>query len=437
MAIDWLKWEAKNTGQHIRHQGNDSEKLIGMKRIPVDGFCRDTNSVYEFQGCILHGHRCWMTKKHNGVNPVNGKSLDDLYQRTRDKIQYIKDQGYNVMEMWKCQWQASIKRDSELSRFIENRKRSCDGLVTMTEDQILTAVMDEKLFGALEVDLHVPDDMKSQLAEMPPIFKNIEVSRDDIEDHMKTYAEERNVMNQPRKSLIGSIYGEKVMVISPLLKWYVEHGLKVTQIHQVVEYKPATCFQKFGEQVSEARRAGDGNSSYGKTVMMSPIPDRILWCYGEYQPLYETIRGVEFRAGLPILDTLDPEQRNLIIIDDLMDETDQRMASLFTKKSHHRNISVMYIVQNLFHKGKYHRTISLNAHYMVLFKNSRDVSHIYSIAQQMFPRNTTYMLQAFAAATSEKPHGYLLIDMKQQTVDRLRLRSHIFPGEKQTVYLDE
>jgi hypothetical protein len=40
-----------------------------------------------------------------------------------------------------------------------------------------------------------------------------------------------------------------------------------------------------------------------------------------------------------------------------MDEADQRVASLFTKKSHHRNISVMYIVQNLFH----HRTISLNA----------------------------------------------------------------------------
>jgi hypothetical protein len=39
----------------------------------------------------------------------------------------------------------------------------------MTEDQILTAVMDEKLFGALEVDLHVPDTMKSKFAEMPPI----------------------------------------------------------------------------------------------------------------------------------------------------------------------------------------------------------------------------------------------------------------------------
>jgi hypothetical protein len=54
MAINWLEGEAKNTGQHIRHQDNDSEKLIGMKRLPVDGFCRDTNTVYEFQGCIWH-----------------------------------------------------------------------------------------------------------------------------------------------------------------------------------------------------------------------------------------------------------------------------------------------------------------------------------------------------------------------------------------------
>ena len=71
--------------------------------------------------------------------------------------------------------------------------------MTMTEDQILTAVMDDQLFGALEVDIKVPDHLNPTFAEMPPIFKNIEVTRDDIGDHMKTYAEERNVMNQPRK----------------------------------------------------------------------------------------------------------------------------------------------------------------------------------------------------------------------------------------------
>ena len=112
-----------------------------------------------------------MTQKHNGVNPVNGKNLDDLYHHTKEKIQYIKEQGYNVVKMWECQWCASIKRDPELSRFIEHRKRPCDGLVTMTEDQLLAAVLHDQLLGALEVDLHVPDHLKPTFAEMSPIFK--------------------------------------------------------------------------------------------------------------------------------------------------------------------------------------------------------------------------------------------------------------------------
>ena len=128
-------------------------------------------------------------------------------------------------------------------------------------------------------------------------------------------------------------------------------------------------------------------------------------------------------------------ENHLIILDDLMDETGQRVASLFTKKSHHRNISIMYIVHNLFHRGKYHRTISLNAHYMVVFKNPRDLSQNMSVAHQIYPQRTKYFLKAYTAATAQ-PHGYLVIDMKQETPNILRLRSHIFPGEKQIAYAD-
>jgi hypothetical protein len=85
----------------------------------------------------------------------------------------------------------------------------------------------------------------------------------------------------------------------------------------------------------------------------------VLWRIPDF---IRNVDGVDFHQGLPDLDTLDPREKHLIILDNLMDETDQRVASLFTKKSHHRNISVMYIVQNLFHRGKHHRTISLNAH---------------------------------------------------------------------------
>ena len=175
---------------------------------------------------------------------------------------------------------------------------------------------------------------------------------------------------------------------------------------------------------------GSGKSIFsGNSYTISDIYsilDRILWCYGEYQTLYGSIEGVDFQQGLPDLDTLDPRDKHLIMLDDLMDETDQRVTSLFTKKSHHRNISVMYIVQNLFHLGKHHRTISLNAHYMVLFKNPRDISQIMALVHQMYPRRMQFFLEAFARATA-RHHGYMVIDMKQNTPDILRLRTFIFP----------
>ena len=85
---------------------------------------------------------------------------------------------------------------------------------------------------------------------------------------------------------------------------------------------------------------------------------------------------MRFEEGLPSASMLDSTTRNLIIIDDLMAETDERVTTLFAKKSHHRNTSVLYLVQNLFPKNKESRTISLNSQYMVVFKNPRDASQM-------------------------------------------------------------
>jgi hypothetical protein len=56
--------------------------------------------------------------------------------------------------------------------------------------------------------------------------KNTEISREDIGKFMKTYVEENN-MSQPRCSLIWSMVGKKILLATPLLKWYLEHGLEV------------------------------------------------------------------------------------------------------------------------------------------------------------------------------------------------------------------
>ena len=83
---------------------------------------------------------------------------------------------------------------------------------------------------------------------------------------------------------------------------------------------------------------------------------------------------MRFEEGLTTAAMFESTTRNLIVIDDLMAETDERVTTLFTKKSHHRNTSVLHLIQNLFPKNKDSGTIRLNSQYMVVFKNPRDAS---------------------------------------------------------------
>ena len=132
-------------------------------------------------------------------------------------------------------------------------------------------------------------------------------------------------------------------------------------------------------------------------AMIDPPPEQITWCYGEWQEAYATtnLGHVRFEEGLPTAAMFDPTTRNLIVIDDLMAETDERVTTLFTKKSHHRNTSVLYLVQNLFPKNKESGTISLNSQYMVVFKNPRDASQMSTLARQMYPGRGKFVQEAF------------------------------------------
>ena len=117
-----------------------------------------------------------------------------------------------------------------------------------------------------------------------------------------------------------------------------------------------------------------------------------------------------------------------------MTSTDDKVVDIFTKISHHRNILIVYLTQTLFYKNKQTRTSSLNSHYIVLFKNARNATQVANLARQMYPGKSVFMIEAFKNATSD-PYGYLLIAVKQETDDKLRLRTGIFLGDAQYVYL--
>ena len=101
--------------------------------------------------------------------------------------------------------------------------------------------------------------------------------------------------------------------------------------------------------------------------MIEGAPENIIWCYGIYQPAYgemqRNIPDIQFVEGVPsdLESMINPSIRNLVDINDLMHEvsTDQRITSFFSKGSHHRSLSVIFILQNIFLRGKELKDMSL------------------------------------------------------------------------------
>ena len=138
-----------------------------------------------------------------------------------------------------------------------------------------------------------------------------------------------------------------------------------------------------------------------RSISIYPPPERIVWCFGCYQDLFRNVDGVEFVEGMPDMNILDGgKKRTLLIIDELMSETDTRVTKILTKGFHRLDCSVIYISQNLFNKGKKNRNICLNTHYLILLKNPRDSAQIVHLGRQIFPRAIKYFKESFADATS-------------------------------------
>jgi hypothetical protein len=167
---------------------------------------------------------------------------------------------------------------------------------------------------------------------------------------------------------------------------------------------------------------------------IQPLIQRIVWCYGQWQLAYEqmsrTLPIVEFVRGIP--DDLerdyyfDTSVNNLIVLDDLMTvaKNDNRISDLFTKGSHHRCLSTIYVVQNLFAQGRASRDMLLNCQYMVLYNSPVDRHQISLLARKIYPKNPDKMMNKYEEVVS-RPYRYLLIDVKPGTAEHQRLKTDI------------
>ena len=164
-----------------------------------------------------------------------------------------------------------------------------------------------------------------------------------------------------------------------------------------------------------------GPSGSGKTEFIKKLaeykedlfdipPQRIVWCYKEWQSAYSALQEregskIDFVQGIPDHDediVTDTGETYLVVFDDMLGDKDEDKIKLwFMRKRHHRNASVVYITQNLFQQSKTSRTVSLNAHYLIVFQSPRDKMQIKTLARQF---QAPHLFHAFNDATSV-PHG--------------------------------
>lgn len=171
-------------------------------------------------------------------------------------------------------------------------------------------------------------------------------------------------------------------------------------------------------------------------TMIQPRPQKINYYFSEYQTAFERHPEINFCHGLPSPTELEQMQDTILVVDDSMQQIDENILNVFTRGSHHRNISIILILQNLFHKNRFLRTISLNAQYIILMRNVRDATQIQQLARQIYPQDAKFLIDAYIKST-RRPYGYLVIDLKTDQDDSLRVRTKVFPVDRQVVYVSK
>lgn len=167
---------------------------------------------------------------------------------------------------------------------------------------------------------------------------------------------------------------------------------------------------------------------------------KIMWYNSELNALPPRNK-LPFNLEIEFFDKIpekfeNPENKRLmIILDDMMEDasSSRQISELFTKGSHHRNMTIVLITQNLFHQNKYSRDISLNCSYIIIFKVIRDRSQLGVLFRQMYPENARALMKIYKEVT-QQPHSYLFIDLTQGTNDLLRFRTNIFNHAYATCY---
>ena len=145
-----------------------------------------------------------------------------------------------------------------------------------------------------------------------------------------------------------------------------------------------------------------------KKKLIEPFPENIYYMYGVEQEFMKEHPDITFIKGLDF-GKMDTSKPSMLVVDDLILDTNKEVASAFIMGSHHQKISLFFITQNLFPNCNTFRLMSANAHYYVLFHNQRNFRQVHTLARQIFVgKDLNRILSAYKRA-SETPRGFIIL----------------------------
>lgn len=107
VALQWIKYQSFIENQYIQHSRNGGEIKFG--KYSVDGYCKNTKTVYEFNGCYWHG--CQKCFNSSSFNHLKKEYCSSSFKKTNDRLLELKYMlpDHKFVVMWECEFNEKKK----------------------------------------------------------------------------------------------------------------------------------------------------------------------------------------------------------------------------------------------------------------------------------------------------------------------------------------
>ena len=269
-AYQWLRYVSHTEEKFIQSRYNMGERRVSTHSLPMDGFCQESNQVFQFLGCFWHSCSVCNTNRNSDVflqeiHPVKKIPHLEVRKATLVNKRRLEAEGFVVVEMQECQWKQLEKR-ADIAAYLKTVK-SVQPKRQLSFHKIVEEVKNGTSYGFLLVDIHTPNYLKEKYKDFPLIIKNTFVPKD----------KEHGLHKKTQKYLISSHFGKEILINTEMAKFYLEMGLEITKIKEFTEFYPQKCFAKLADKIVNSRRSADTDPSKAVFALTNKLTSNSLY----------------------------------------------------------------------------------------------------------------------------------------------------------------